>query len=254
MNTSTKISMLIGCLALAGAAFAEKYADHDANPVPSIGQNAADVRAFGDSGHPRVLILGNSILRHGPKPSIGWTNDWGMAASALDKDYVHLLAAKIKAKYPKASFAMSNVAGTFERKFREGVDLKRNFAWMRGWRPDLVIMFFGANCPKDYDAKPDGAFGRELTALRNYLANGGKTRFVVCEGFYDRPVLDAEKRAMAEKYGDTVVPMGDIRARDDVRGRYNHPSDNGMRLIAERIWDRLEPAISDRGRCTSTVP
>ena len=235
MNTSTKISMLIGCLAIAGAAVAEKYADHDANPVPSIGQNAADVRAFGDSGHPRVLILGNSILRHGPKPSIGWTNDWGMAASALDKDYVHLLAAKIKAKYPKASFAMSNVAGTFERKFREGVDLKRNFAWMRGWRPDLVIMFFGANCPKDYDAKPDGSFGRSLEALRNYLTDYNKGYYIHVGGFYDRPVLEREKQALAKKWNDLYVPMDDIRARDDVRGRFNHPSDNGMRLIADRI-------------------
>ena len=51
---------------------------------------------------------------------------------------------------------------------------------------------------------------------------------------------------MAAKYGDVYVPMGDIRARDDVRGRYNHPSDNGMRLIAERFWERLEPVLADR--------
>ena len=44
---------------------------------------------------PRVLFVGNSITLHGPRPQIGWTNNWGMAATARDRDYVHLLQKKI---------------------------------------------------------------------------------------------------------------------------------------------------------------
>lgn len=217
--------------------------DFDANPVPAVGQNAADVRGAGDAGHPRVLFIGNSVTKHGPKPSIGWTNDFGMAASSIEKDYVHLVAAKVKAAHPDASFALANVAGTIERKFQKGLTLERDFKWMRDWKPDAVILFFGANVPKDYDPKADGGFGKAVEAVRDYIDNGGKTKFLVSEGFYIRPVLDAEKKAVAAKHGDVFVPMDDIRRRTDVRGRFNHPSDNGMRLIADRFWNCLAPIL-----------
>ena len=66
--------------------------DLQANPVPALGQNAANQTAFDASKKgPRVLFVGNSITLHGPRPQIGWTNNWGMAASSRDRDYVLLL-------------------------------------------------------------------------------------------------------------------------------------------------------------------
>ena len=58
----------------------------------------------------RVLFAGNSITLHGILPEIGWYNEWGMAASAKERDYVHLMQAKIKAIDPNASFCICQVA------------------------------------------------------------------------------------------------------------------------------------------------
>jgi hypothetical protein len=42
----------------------------------------------------KVLILGNSITWHPPGPDINWFGNWGMAASAADRDFLSLLIKK----------------------------------------------------------------------------------------------------------------------------------------------------------------
>jgi hypothetical protein len=50
--------------------------------------------------HPftNIVILGNSITYAPANAGIGWNANWGMAASAPEKDYVHLLTVKFKQK------------------------------------------------------------------------------------------------------------------------------------------------------------
>ena len=60
------------------------------------------------SGEFKVLIYGNSIALYGPKADIGWTNCWGMAASAAEKDFAHLVVAG-----PLGSVAENKALGLF---------------------------------------------------------------------------------------------------------------------------------------------
>ena len=240
-------------LALAASALCAAAADDlQTNPVPALGQNAKDQKAFDPAKKgPRVLFVGNSITLHGPRPQIGWTNNWGMAASARDKDYVHLLQKKIAAVRPDAQCCLLQVAGTIERSFfKKDWSCERNFKWAREFKPDVIVLFFGANVPKDYDAGtmspvPARTFGEALDAFRTYLDPEGKALVLFSQGFYIRPKLDAEKEAVAKKHGDVFVNMEDVRSRKDTHGRYNHPGDLGMELIAERFWQHIEPRVRE---------
>ncbi|MGN0848034.1 MAG: SGNH/GDSL hydrolase family protein [Kiritimatiellia bacterium] len=236
-----RIVVMVALTAVAACAGAN---DFQANPVPAIGQNAQNQTAFdvGKKG-PRVLFVGNSITLHGPRPQIGWTDNWGMAASARDKDYVHQLQAKIAAAQPEAQCCLLQVAGTIERAFYNADwDCGKNFTWARAFKPDVIVLFFGANVPGDYDngkMKAARSFGSALDAFLDYLDPEGKALVLISQGFYVRPKLDAEKEAVAKRRGAVFVNIEDIRARADAHGRYNHPGDLGMQLIAERFWEKM---------------
>jgi hypothetical protein len=113
--------------------------------------------------------------------------------------------AKIREYDPNVAYCIAQVA-SFERGFfEETADL--NYAEAAAFKPDIVIMFYGANVSRDYDTmeNPPRTFGDSFEEMRNLLSNDGKAKVYISEGFYIRPVLDAEKKAVAEKYGDTFI-------------------------------------------------
>ena len=216
--------------------------DFQENIVPALRQNSKPVWISENTGL-RVMFVGNSITLHGIKLDIGWDRECGMAASCLEKDYVHQVLAKIREYDPNVAYCIAQVA-SFERGFfEETADL--NYAEAAAFKPDIVIMFYGANVSRDYDTmeNPPRTFGDSVEEMRNLLSNDGKAKVYISEGFYIRPVLDAEKKAVAEKYGDTFIKMEDIRAIDETHGQFNHPNDYGMELIANRFFETIEPEV-----------
>ncbi len=217
--------------------------DLQKNIVPAQNQNKEEYFPLVEAEDGlRVLFVGNSITKHEPKPTIGWDRDCGMAASSVEKDYVHIILEKFnKANIPVTASILQ--VAPFEWEFQT-FDIENQYVRGCAFGPDIVIMFFGANVAKDYDndINPIKTFGESYEKLRNWL-DTGKTKFFHSQGYYIRPKLDEEKKAVAEKYGDTFICIEDIRNRAETHGMHNHPNDLGMSEIAECFWATISKKL-----------
>lgn len=221
------------------------YEDLQRNTVPAEKQNEDSYFEFKKGNGLKILFVGNSISLHSVKPEIGWNNKWGMAASSIDKDYIHVLMKKIDEFHKDVAVSLLQVAD-FERGFNKGFDFEREYKPARDFGADIIIMFFGANVSKEYDISenPEIRFADKYEELRLFLDKDKKAFVIHTEGFYLRPVVTKEKFEVCEKLGDVWVSLDDIPKRKDTHDlRFNHPNDKGMYEIAEKIWNSLKTKI-----------
>ena len=199
--------------------------------------NSNEVSFLGDPKAPvRVLILGNSITRHGPKADIGWHGDWGMAASAKEKDYVHRFYAMLKAS-GRDVFIRIRQSAYWERHFWEADCLSR-FADDREFGADIVIYRLGDNVTEENAA----GYEEAVKQFMDYLgAKPGSTIFSTC--WWDRPDLDEPIRRIAKARGDVCAEtVCTDPATMKAYGKFEHggvsahPGDLGMEMIAQKLF------------------
>ena len=212
--------------------------EHIVNTVSAENQmvNSSELSFLGDPKAPlRILILGNSITRHGPKEDIGWPYDWGMAASAPEKDYVHRLYAKLQESGIDAYLRIRQ-ASCWEVNIREEGYLS-HFEEDRAFGADLVIFRLGENVkPENVPYLKDAT--REF--MNFFCAGGAKGIMTTCFNW-----ARAEKdRILGEIAAELSVPYLDIGCDDDrymALGKFEHhgvsthPGDEGMEMIADRL-------------------
>ena len=88
-------------------------------------------------GSPRIMFIGNSITMHGALKSIGWFGNWGMAASAMEKDYVHLFMSGVLERFPNASFCIVQ-ASCWEQNYKN-FDYDAHFSAAKEWSRNIAI-------------------------------------------------------------------------------------------------------------------
>lgn len=91
----------------------------------------------------KIAFVGDSITRHGPAPErLGWTGDWGMAATARDRDYVHRLVALIGGRQKAAGAPQFEV-------FAEGggrlAGLLASAGKLSALHADVIVVQMGEN-------------------------------------------------------------------------------------------------------------
>lgn len=227
----------------APALAAEAVSDAAKHHSTAMNKGSVGRDSFGEKGGIKVLFLGNSITLHQSAPQLGWTNVWGMAASAKENDYVHLVVRGIeKLSKRKTEVKVMNLA-TFERNYRSwrAADY---IADAIDFKPDILIVALGENVPAftaPDDAKAFGvAFERLLRQFRT--DNGSQPTTVVRGVFWKNVVKDEQMKAAAEKLGAVFV-RADVSDQEGMTakglfehpGVQGHPGDKGMAEIARRI-------------------
>ena len=189
----------------------------------------------------KVLIYGNSIALHGPKPDIGWTNNWGMAASAPEKDFAHLVVAGLETKLGKrADFRIRNLAA-LERNFTINIASVAEITADVNWKPNYVVIAIGENVKK---------FGEtEASVYRKFLADIARpfvesgARVVMRSPFWKNATKAECTEKAAVDAGAVYVDASSLGSKDENkakglfwhRGVANHPGDLGMRRLADLI-------------------
>jgi hypothetical protein len=192
----------------------------------------------------KILFLGNSITLHGPKADIGWTGNWGMAASAEEKDYVHLVASGIAQHTGTAPKIMVKNIADFERNYAS-FDVDGQMKDLFAFDADLVVLAIGENVP-GLGTEDDKARFKAgvLKILRGLLAKRHPL-VVVRSSFWADAAKDQMLSQACQEIGGLFVNAGPIGqdasnvARSERPFKHDgvaaHPGDKGMKAIADAI-------------------
>lgn len=192
----------------------------------------------------RILFLGNSITRHGPKPDIEWHGDWGMAATSAERDYVHLVVAAITGRTGKPPEILVRNIADFERAY-DAYDVEAKLKDAFAFDADLVVLAIGENVPAfKSDAEADrfeAGVARILAGVRAHR----RPLIIVRSGFWPEQTRDARLRKASDAAGARFVdisalgrdPSNAARSERPYKhaGVGNHPGDRGMKAIADAI-------------------
>ena len=197
----------------------------------------------------KVLFLGNSITKHGPSKKVDWSGNWGMAASAADKDFVHLVANSLSKTAGDSPKTMIENIATFERQYAT-YDVGKMMEKYREFGPDLVIVAIGENVPPLKTEEEAEQFGASLGKLFKGLKQGGNPTIVVRSCFWANGPKDKVLREACEEVDGIFVDIGSLgkdesnyaRSERDYShaGVAAHPGDKGMQAIADAIVEAIE--------------
>ena len=183
----------------------------------------------------KLLILGNSITHHSPAPEIGWTGDWGMAASAKDRDFVHRLAGMLEESGVRVELRERNVAD-FERD--PSLPLSDTFADDLAFKPDTVVLRICENTP----AERFEDFAAAYEDLIQLFRRDPGCRVFAVGPFWKNDRAEELLSEAADRTGARWVSLASLHSGEyQALGQFSHagvaahPSDKGMEAIARII-------------------
>ncbi len=200
----------------------------------------------------RYLAIGNSITSH-PVTSFWW-GSWGMAASSMDKDYVHVVTSYLEQQYEHVGvqalyYTTWEDASTKEEREQSLSELDQFLT------KDLncVSIQLGENIRIDNDPKID------YQNLINYVhERAPKAQIILIGNFFQWDDIDDIKEELAQQDGIDFLSLKAIQKPEYQVGKgtevfgddgkrhtitydpvARHPNDAGMAYIAQQVIDSI---------------
>lgn len=203
----------------------------------------------------KILFLGNSITLHGPAPKIGWEGNWGMAATAKEKDFVHLLSSKIAAAAGGQPVVKIKNIANFERQLG-AYDVQKGLQNEFSLKPDVIIIAIGENVAALDTNESKAKFKIAFSALLAELKKDGNPAIFVRSSFWANPAKDEILQTVCESAGGIFVDNRKLGADETNYARAErkiehagvaaHPGDKGMQAIADALWVAIEKQASGK--------
>ncbi len=210
---------------------------------------------FKENAKRKILFVGNSITRHGILESIGWTRDCGMAASSIDKDYVHVTIRELEKIYGAVDFCIAQAA-VWEWNYRKDEEILSTFQPAVDFDADTIVIRIGEN---SYTESIDTAdYADHFEKMVKFFSSNAK-KVIVTSLFWEHPPIDNAIKIVCERNPDYIyVPIRHLGERDECKalglfehsGVAGHPGDYGMKKISEAILG----AIEGGGLKTTNIP
>lgn len=196
---------------------------------------------FNNGGKIKVLFIGNSITRHEPKPEIGWNHDWGMAATYLEKDYVHVALHLMEEKFGKVNYCITN-CGNWEQNYWNDAILDE-WKLARDFQADIVILRVGENIRMKSDENGVIPLAPHYRKMVHYFCANPNAKVIITGLFWRNDEIENFIKRVAEEEGYPYIRLNDLGVNDEnmAIGKFEHqgvamhPNDLGMKRIAERI-------------------
>ncbi len=198
-----------------------------------------------NSSEIKILFAGNSITKHAPNEEIGWSGNWGMAASSFENDYVHLTVKKLKEQYEKVSYCICQVS-EWENNYKNEEFSYDLYAEAREFSADIIVMRCVENCR--VEEVDEVTFKKEYKKLIDYLNYGKNAKIILTTSFWHHPTADEIIRKIGKENGYPVVELGQLGEMEAMKatglfkhgGVAIHPGDLGMKTIADKIFEEIK--------------
>ncbi|MGQ7946744.1 hypothetical protein [Flavobacterium sp. WC2509] len=190
----------------------------------------------------KVLIVGNSITYREPIPERGWYGNWGMAASAPDKDFESLLTVKMTDYYSNENVIVSskNISFwelNFDYDLNQYTDISNKVY-------DILIVRLGENI--DTSSKQFKNYESSLTLMINHFKTKN-TKVIITGNLWSSLEKDLIQEKVAKDNNYKYISLIDFQNHYNnyAYGQYeddavsNHPSDTGMVNLANLIFDSV---------------